>query len=105
MRGETSGVSLGRGLVMPFHQATLAVLLLALVSASTTVGAEETTREARVEATIQQPGFSMADGFGSVWMMSLTTNKLIRIRACHQLSQTTLATSWTAARKFRAVFS
>jgi hypothetical protein len=26
-------------------------------------------------------------------------------RACHQLSQTTLATSWTAARKFRAVFS
>ena len=28
-----------------------------------------------------------------------------RSRACHQLSQTTLATSWTAARKFRAVFS
>ena len=27
------------------------------------------------------------------------------IRACHQLSQTTLATSWTAARKLRAVFS
>jgi hypothetical protein len=26
-------------------------------------------------------------------------------RACHQLSQMTLATSWTAARKFRAVFS
>jgi hypothetical protein len=26
-------------------------------------------------------------------------------RACHQLSQTTLATSWMAARKFRAVFS
>ena len=26
-------------------------------------------------------------------------------RACHQLSQTTPATSWTAARKFRAVFS
>ncbi len=26
-------------------------------------------------------------------------------RACHQLSQTTLATRWTAARKFRAVFS
>ena len=26
-------------------------------------------------------------------------------RACHQLSQTTLATSWTPARKFRAVFS
>jgi hypothetical protein len=26
-------------------------------------------------------------------------------RACHQLSQTTLATSWTAARKLRAVFS
>ena len=28
-----------------------------------------------------------------------------RIRACHQLSQTMLATSRTAARKFRAVFS
>ena len=28
-----------------------------------------------------------------------------RVRACHQLSQTTLATRWTAARKFRAVFS
>ena len=28
-----------------------------------------------------------------------------RTRACHQLSQTTLATSWMAARKFRAVFS
>jgi putative transposase len=28
-----------------------------------------------------------------------------RTRACHQLSQTTLATSWTAARKLRAVFS
>jgi hypothetical protein len=26
-------------------------------------------------------------------------------RACHQLSQTTLATSWMAARKLRAVFS
>ena len=29
----------------------------------------------------------------------------LQTRACHQLSQTTLATSWTAARKFRAVFS
>jgi transposase len=27
------------------------------------------------------------------------------VRACHQLSQTTLAMSWTAARKLRAVFS
>ena len=27
------------------------------------------------------------------------------IRACRQLSQTTLATSWTAAKKLRAVFS
>jgi hypothetical protein len=26
-------------------------------------------------------------------------------RACHQLSQTTLAMRWTAARKFRLVFS
>ncbi len=26
-------------------------------------------------------------------------------RACHQLGQTTPATSWAAARKFRAVFS
>ena len=29
----------------------------------------------------------------------------VAIRACRQLSQTTLATSWTAARKLRAVFS
>jgi hypothetical protein len=28
-----------------------------------------------------------------------------RTRACHQLSQTMLAMSWTAARKLRAVFS
>ena len=64
---------------MAFHRTMLAVLMLALVSASTTVGAEETTREARVEATIPQPGFFMAAGFNSVWMMNLATNKLIRI--------------------------
>ena len=37
-----------------------------------------------------------------VWFLS---RREVHTRACHQLSQTTLATSWTAARKFRAVFS
>ena len=61
------------------NQAMLAVLLLALVSTSTTVGAEETDREARIEATIPRSGFFMVAGFDSVWMMDLATNKLIRI--------------------------
>jgi hypothetical protein len=56
-----------------------AVLLLALVSVSTTVGAEEITREARIEATIPQSGNVMGVGFNSVWMMDLTTKKLVRI--------------------------
>jgi hypothetical protein len=41
-------------------------------------------------------------------MTALFLHKAIaawRARACHQLSQTTQATSRTAARKFRAVFS
>ena len=64
---------------MAFHRALSAVLLLALVSVSAMVGAEETSREASVEATIPQSGFVMGAGFDSVWMMSLTTNRLIRI--------------------------
>src|SRR5262245_31485060 len=60
-------------------QAMLAVLLLALVSASTTVGAEETDREARIEATIPRSGFFMVAGFDSVWIVDVATNKLIRI--------------------------
>jgi hypothetical protein len=55
------------------------VTLLALVSITTTVGAEETTREARVEVTIPQSGNVMGVGFNFLWMMSLTTNKIIRI--------------------------
>jgi hypothetical protein len=47
-------------------------------------------------------------GFGGE-ARSLFDNLLIfgwhRARACRKLSQTTLATSWTAARKLRAVFS
>jgi virginiamycin B lyase len=54
-------------------------MLLALASVTATAGAEETTREARVEATISQSGNVMGVGFDSLWMMSLTTNKLVRI--------------------------
>ena len=54
-------------------------MLLALASVVTAVGAEETTREADVEATIPQSGNVMGVGFDSLWMMSLTTNKLVRI--------------------------
>ena len=43
----------------------------------------------------------VADGYDG----SAATGSLPGTRACHQLSQTTLATRWTAARKFRAVFS
>src|ERR1700735_1107612 len=65
---------------MAFHRAMPIVMLLALVSVTTTtIRAEETTREARVEATIPQSGNVMGVGFGSLWMMSLTTNKVIRI--------------------------
>ena len=64
---------------MAFHRATSLVTLLALVSVTTAVGAEEATREARVEATIPQTGNVMGVGFDSLWMMSLATNKLIRI--------------------------
>jgi streptogramin lyase len=55
------------------------VILLALASISPTVGAQETIREASIEATIPQAGFVMAVGFDSLWMMSLATNKLVRI--------------------------
>jgi hypothetical protein len=42
---------------------------------------------------------------GSRTITSLSGSGSVDIRACHQLSQTTLATSWMAARKLRAVFS
>jgi streptogramin lyase len=54
-------------------------MLLALVSVPNTAGAEEVTRDARIEATIPQSGNVMGVGFDSVWMMNLATNKLIRI--------------------------
>jgi virginiamycin B lyase len=54
-------------------------MLLALASVTIAVGADETTREAHVEAAIPQPGNVMAVGFDSLWMMGLTTNKLVRI--------------------------
>jgi len=54
-------------------------MLLALASAATTVAAEETAREVRVEATIPRVGNVMGVGFDSLWMMNLTTNKLVRI--------------------------
>ena len=62
---------------MTFHRAIAVVMLLTLASVTTTVGAEETVREAWVEATIS--GNVMGVGFDSLWMMSLTTNKLVRI--------------------------
>ena len=64
---------------MAFHRAMSVVMLLALVSVPNTAGAEEVTRDARIEATIPQSGNVMGVGFDSVWMMNLTTNKLIRI--------------------------
>ena len=54
---------------MAFHRAMAVVMLLALASVATTVGAEETTREVRVEATIPQSGNVMGVGFDSLWMM------------------------------------
>ena len=54
-------------------------MLLTLASVTTTVGAEETIREVRVEATIPQSGNVMVVGFDSLWMMSMTTSKLVRI--------------------------
>jgi virginiamycin B lyase len=62
-----------------FHRAMSVVMLLALTSVTTPVVAEETTREARIEATIPQPGNVMGLGFDSLWMMNLATNNLIRI--------------------------
>ena len=64
---------------MAFHRAMSAVVALALILVTTAVGAEETAREAHVEATIPQSGDVMGVGFDSLWMMSLTTNKLVRI--------------------------
>ena len=48
-----------------------------------------------------QPSFSAVNCTG----IGLETCAINFTRACRQLSQTTLATSWTAARKLRAVFS
>ena len=64
---------------MAFHRAIFVVLLLTLASVTTTVGAEETIQDARVEVTIPQTGNVMGVGFGSLWMMGLATNKLVRI--------------------------
>jgi hypothetical protein len=64
---------------MAFHRTVAVVMLLALASVATTVGAEETLREVRVEATIPLSGYVMDVGFDAVWMMSLETSKLVRI--------------------------
>ena len=64
---------------MAFSRAMSVIMLLALVSVPNTAGAEEVTRDARIEATIPQSGNVMGVGFKSLWMMSLTTNKLVRI--------------------------
>jgi len=64
---------------MTFHRALSVVMLLALASVTSASGAEETAREVRIEATIPQSGNVMGVGFDSLWMMSLTTKKLVRI--------------------------
>ena len=64
---------------MALHRATVVIVLFALASFTAPAGAGEAIPEARVEATIPQPGHVMATGFESVWIMNLATNKLIRI--------------------------
>ena len=64
---------------MAFHRAMSVVMLLALVSVTNTAGAEEVTRDARIEATLPRAGTVMVAGFDSLWMMNTTTNKLDRI--------------------------
>jgi streptogramin lyase len=66
---------------MAFYRVSSVVLLLALASVSAALGAEETMREARVEATIPHGANVMAVGFGSLWMMGLTTGNLVRINS------------------------
>jgi virginiamycin B lyase len=64
---------------MAFHRAMSVVMLLALVSVANTAGAEEVTRDTRIEATLPLAGTVMVAGFDSLWMMNTTTNKLDRI--------------------------
>ena len=64
---------------MIFHRAIAVFALLALTTVSATVVAEETIREAVVEATLPQPGTVMVAGFDSLWMMDTMTNNLARI--------------------------
>jgi len=64
---------------MAFHRTISVVMLLALASTSTTAVADETNRETHVEATLPQAGTVMVAGFGSLWMMSTATNRLVRI--------------------------
>jgi hypothetical protein len=54
----------------------------------------------------------LAESIRCVWLPKLNQIETafhafasVLTRACRQLSQTTLATRWTAARKLRAVFS
>ena len=48
---------------MAFHRAVSVVMLLALISVTGTAGAEEVTRDVRIEATIPQSGNVMGVGF------------------------------------------
>ena len=64
---------------MTFFRAAFVGMLLALVAGTGIAGAEEITRDVRIEATFPQAGNVMTVGFDSVWMMNPTTNKLIRI--------------------------
>jgi anaerobic selenocysteine-containing dehydrogenase len=66
-------------------------------------------RKGTICSTIASAGWTAGGGrvmgADSREMAVADVNVLWGTRACHQLSQTTLATSWTAARKLRAVFS
>ena len=53
----------------------------------------------------RQPPVAGDSDWRAVADLPVLVTALADARACHQLSQTMLATSWTAARKFRAVFS
>ena len=55
----------------------ISVVTLLIVALVSTANAEETAREARIEATIPRYGGFMGVGFDSVWMMS--GDKLARI--------------------------
>jgi RNA polymerase sigma-70 factor (ECF subfamily) len=82
--------------------------------------AEDLVQDVAVKVLLANESFVLGTNF-SAWVHKIMINHFIsgvrnkreyndldqapEIRACRQLSQMTLATRWTAARKLRAVFS